>query len=88
MRKSKWSEEKIIGILKELEAGVSVSSLSRKNGVSEVTIYNWRKKYGGMEVSEAKRLRELESENGKLKKLLAEQLLEVTMLKDIVSKNF
>ncbi len=88
MKKSKWTEEKIIGILKELEAGIPVKDLCRKCGVSDVTIYSWRKKYGGMEVSEARRLKELEVENGKLKKLVAEQLLELTVVKDLLSKNF
>lgn len=88
MKKSKWTEEKIIGILKELEAGIPVKDLCRKYGVSDVTIYSWRKKYGGMEVSEARRLKELELENGKLKKLVAEQLLELTVVKDLLSKNF
>lgn len=88
MKRSKWSTEKILSILKESEAGVSVSELCRKYGMSDATFYNWRKRYGGMEVSEARRLRELEAENHKLKKLVADQLLEVTALKDLLTKNF
>ena len=88
MKRSKWSTEKIISILKEADAGVPAAELCRKYGMSDATFYNWRKRYGGMEVSEAKRLRELEAENGKLKRLLAEQMLENTAIKDLLSKKF
>lgn len=88
MKRSKWSTEKIISILKEADAGAPTAELCRKYGMSDATFYNWRKRYGGMEVSEAKRLRELETENGKLKRLLAEQMLENTAIKDLLSKKF
>ena len=88
MKRSKWSTEKIISILQEADSGVPAAELCRKYGMSDATFYNWRKRYGGMEVSEAKRLRELETENGKLKRLLAEQMLENTAIKDLLSKKF
>lgn len=84
MKRRRYSEEKIISILKEHEAGASVPDLSRRHGIVENTIYRWKSKYGGMEVSEAKRLRELESENAKLKKLLAEAELDKAALKELV----
>ena len=76
MRKSKYSEEQIIGFLKQAEAGVAIKDLCRREGFSEATFYKWRSKFGGMEASDAKRLRELEAENAKLKKLLAEAHLD------------
>ncbi len=76
MKRARFSEEQIIGILKEHEAGAKCADLCRKHGMSEGTFYNWKSKYGGMTVSEAKRLRALEEENAKLKKLLAEQMLD------------
>jgi len=88
MKKSKWSVEKIITILKEHEAGVSASELCRKHGMSDATFYNWRKKYGGMSVSEARRLKELELENARLKRIVANKELEIDALKDILSKNW
>lgn len=88
MKRSRFSEEQIIGILKQAEAGVKATDICRKEGISETTFYKWRAKYGGMEVSEAKRLRQLEEENSKLKKLVADLMLDNTMLKDVVSKNF
>ncbi len=84
MKRKRYSEEKIISILKEHEAGTSVPDLSRRHGVVENTIYRWKSKYGGMEVSEARRLRELESENAKLKRLLAEAELDKAALKELV----
>jgi putative transposase len=72
MKRARFSEEQIIGVLKEAEAGAKAADLARRHGVSEATIYNWKAKYGGLEVSEARRLRELESENAKLKRLLAD----------------
>lgn len=88
MKRSRFSEEQIIGILKEHQAGMSAAELCRKHGVSDATFYKWRSKYGGMEVSEAKRLKALEEENRKLKKLLAEQMLDVSTLKEMLGKNF
>ena len=84
MKRNRYSEEKIISILKEHDAGASVPDLSRRHGIVENAIYRWKSKYGGMEVSEAKRLRVLESENAKLKKLLAEAELDKAALKEIV----
>ena len=84
MKRKNYPEEKIIAILKEHEAGASVPDLSRRHGIAENTIYRWNSKYGGMEVSEAKRLRELEQENSKLKKLLAEAELDKAALKELV----
>lgn len=81
MRKSRFSEEQIIGFLKQAEAGMSVAELCRMEGFSDATFYKWRAKYGGMQVEEAKRLRELEAENGRLKKLLAEAHLNIEALK-------
>lgn len=83
MKRKQFTEEKIIGILKEHEAGATVAHLSRRHGVSEQSIYRWKSKYGGMEVSDAKRLRALEQENAKLKRLLADSLLDNAALKEI-----
>ena len=80
MKRSRFSEEQIIAILKAHQAGMSTRELCRKHGISDATCYNWRSKYGGLEVSEAKRLKSLEAENQKLKKLLAEQMLDVATL--------
>jgi putative transposase len=88
MKRKRFSEEQIIGILKEHEAGIPVSDLCRKHGVSDASIYKWKARYGGLDVSEAKRLKQLEDENNKLKKLLAEAMLDNAMLKDIVTKKF
>jgi putative transposase len=88
MRRSKYGEEQIIGILKEHEAGVSAAELCRKYGVSDATFYKWRSKYGGMEVSDARKLKALEEENRKLKKLLAESVLDVSTLREMLGKNF
>jgi putative transposase len=88
MKRSRFSDEQIIGILKEHQAGMTAAELCRKHGISDATFYKWRSKYGGMEVSEAKRLKALEDENRKLKKLLAEQMLDVFTLKEMLGKNF
>ena len=84
MKRKTYPEEKIISILKEHEAGASVPDLSRRHGIAENTIYRWKSRYGGMEISEAKRLRQLEQENAKLKKLLAEAELDKAALKELV----
>jgi putative transposase len=86
--KKRYSEEQIIKAIKQHEAGAKVSDLCRELGISTGTFYNWRSKYAGLEVNEAKRLRELESENTKLKRLLAEKLLEVEAMKDVLSKKW
>ena len=88
MRRSRFSDEQIIGILKEHQAGISASDLCRKYGVSGATFYKWRSKYGGMEVSEVRRLKALEDENAKLKKLLAESMMDVSTLREMLGKNF
>ncbi|MET3839720.1 putative transposase [Bradyrhizobium sp. OAE829] len=84
MKRNRFTEEQIIGILKEHEAGVSVADLCRKHGVSDASIYKWKAKFGGMDVSEAKRLRSLEDENAKLKRLLADAMLDNVALKDLL----
>ena len=86
MRKSKYTEEQIIGFLRQVEAGMPVKDLCRKHGFSDASFYKWRAKYGGMDVSEARRLKELESENGKLKKLLAEAHLDIHALKSVFGR--
>ena len=80
MKRARFTEEQIIAVLKEHEAGTKTADLARKHGISEATIYNWKAKFGGMDVSEAKRLKALEEENAKLKKLLAEQMLDAAAL--------
>lgn len=88
MKRSRFTEEQIIAILREHEAGVKTADLCRKHGISTATFFNWKARFGGMEVSEARKLRALEEENRKLKKLLAETMLDVAMLKDITSKKW
>jgi putative transposase len=81
MKRARFTEEQIIAVLKEHEAGAKTADLARKHGISEATLYNWKAKFGGMDASEAKRLRQLEDENAKLKKLLAEQMLDAAALR-------
>jgi putative transposase len=88
MKRSTFSEEQIIGILKEQEAGMPTADVCRRHGISPATFYDWKSKFGGLEVSEAKRLRALEAENGRLKKLLAEAMLDNAVLKDLASKKW
>jgi putative transposase len=88
MKSKRFTEEQIIAVLKEAEAGAKTRELIRKYGISEQTFYNWKAKYSGMTVSEAKRLRELEAENAKLKKLLAEAELEKAALKDLLNRKW
>jgi putative transposase len=88
MKSKRFTEEQIIAVLKESEAGAKTKELCRRHGVSEATIYNWKAKYAGMTVSEARRLRELEAENSKLKRLLAEAELEKAALKDLLGRKW
>ena len=88
MKKSRYSEEQIIAVLKEHQAGMPVAELCRRHGISDATFYNWRSRYGGMEISDARRLKGLEEENRKLKKLLAESMLDVATLREALGKNF
>ena len=88
MKKSKYSEEQIIGILKEAEAGIAVPELCRKYGISDQTYYNWRSKYGGMTVSDSRKLKQIEEENRRLKHLVADLTLDNQALKAVISKNF
>lgn len=88
MKRSRFSEEQIIAILREQEAGVSTAEVCRKHAISSATFYAWKAKFGGLEVSEAKRLKALEDENAKLKKLLAEAMLDNAVLKDIAGKKW
>jgi putative transposase len=88
MKRRRFSEEQIVTILKEHELGAKTADLARKHGISEATLYNWKAKYGGLTVSEAKRLKSLEDENTKLKKLLADSMLDNAALKELLSKNW
>ena len=88
MKRQRFTEEQIIAVLREHDAGAKAADLARKHGISEATLYNWKAKYGGMDVSDAKRLRSLEDENRKLKKLLAESILDQAALKELLAKKW
>ena len=88
MKRARFSEEQIIGVLKEHELGAKTADVCRKHGISEATFYNWKSRFGGMEVSEAKRLKALETENAKLKRLLADAMLDSAALKDLLAKKW
>ncbi len=88
MRKSKWMDEQIIGLFQEAEAGTPVTELCRRLGLSKETFYRWRKKFGGLQVSDAKRLRQLEEENRQIKRVVADQALNLQVLKDVVGKTW
>ena len=88
MKRKRFTEEQIIRVLKEAEAGAKTSDLCRTHGISEATFYNWKAKFGGMDVSDAKRLKQLEAENAKLKRLLADAELDKLMMKELLSKNW
>ncbi len=86
MKRKRFTEEQIIGVLKESEAGAKTDDICRRHGISSATFYTWQKKYGGMDASEAKRLRELEIENAKLKRIVADQMLDMSSMKELLAK--
>jgi len=88
MKRNRFTEEQIIAVLREYEAGARTADVARKHGISQATLYNWKAKYGGMDAPEAKRLRSLEDENRKLKKLLAEAMLDQAALKELLTKKW
>ena len=88
MRKSRFTEQQIIGMIKEHESGMSTAEVCRKHGISDATFYKWRAKFGGMSVSDAQKLKALEIENGRLKRLLADAMLDNVVLKDMATKNY
>lgn len=88
MKKSKFSESQIIGILKDQQTGKSTSDICREHGISQATFYGWKNKYSGMEVNQLKKVKELEEELSKYKKIVAEQTLQITVLKDVIEKKF
>jgi putative transposase len=88
VKKKRFSEEQIIAVLKEAEAGAKVAELCRKHGISDATFYNWKAKYAGMSVAELRRLRELEAENAKLKRIVADQVLDISALKDLLGRKW
>jgi putative transposase len=88
VKKKRFTEEQIIAVLKEAEAGAKVLELCRKHGISDATFYNWKAKYAGMTVAELRRLRELEAENAKLKRIVADQALDISALKDLVGRKW
>lgn len=88
MKRKRFTEEQIIGILREHEAGAKTADLARKHGLSEATLYNWKAKFGGMDVSDAKKLRALQEENGKLKRLLADAMLDASALRELLAKKW
>lgn len=87
MKRGRFSEEQIISVLKEAESGAKVGELCRRHGISDATFYNWRSRYGGLEVSELRRLRQLEEENRRLKSIVADQALDIRALRDVLQKN-